>query len=255
MKKALLVLFSILIIAGFWQVSEDVINDYRIQKGETSIEVFIASPQAIIKTFVEDGGLIFSQLSYTIFRAVVGLFFAIILAAGVSILFFTFPVIRHVLFPLNFAINSFPIVGFAPVIILTFGQGSWFSIVFISMIISYFPILVGLDNAFRNIDNDIIEVMKVFNATKWQLLIKVYLPYAFPGFLTSLKLALPASIIGATIGEWLGTRNGIGQLITMSLYQLRPGLLYASLISVTLSGIIFVALLFLLEKRLLPWRK
>ena len=255
MQKFLKIIILIFIIFLLWQVSENIIDHYRLINNETSIEVFVASPLSIIKTFGQSGYIIISQLSYTLARAGEGLLLGIILAFGMSLLFIAFPSTKHTLLPISFAINSFPIIGFTPLIILAFGQGSWFSIVFIAMLISYFPLLIGLDNSFNNIEKEIIDVMKVFNANKKQLILKIYLPSAIPSLLTSLRLAIPASIIGATIGEWLGTRNGIGQLITVSLYQLKPGLLYASLLAITFSGVILVGLLILIEKKLLVWKK
>lgn len=255
MQKIIKILVLVFVILVLWQVIEGMVDRHRVINNETSIEVFIASPHSIIKTFTQSGGLILNELSYTLARAGEGLLLGVVLAFGMSLLFIIFPSTKHPLLSISFAFNSFPIVGFAPIIILAFGQGSWLSIVFVSMLISYFPILISLNNTFQNIEKDIMDVMKVFNASKKQLILKVYLPSSIPGLLTSLRLAIPASIIGATIGEWLGTRNGIGQLITISLYQLKPGLLYASLLAVTLSGVILVGILVFAEKRLLVWRR
>ncbi|MEK7641619.1 MAG: ABC transporter permease subunit [Patescibacteria group bacterium] len=255
MKKTLSIFLFICAFLFLWQLIENAVDYHRIENDDTSIELFIASPHTIIKTFVVDGGVILSNLGYTLARAGGGLLLGILLAFVVSIVFLFFPTVRNIGFPFSFAMNSFPIVGFAPLIILAFGQGSWFSIVFVSMIISYFPILVGLDSSFRNVSKDILEVMRVFNATQKQMLFKIFLPSAIPGFLTALRLAIPASIIGATIGEWLGVRTGIGQLITVAMYQLRPGLLYASLISVTVAGVICVGILVFVEKKLLVWKQ
>ena len=255
MQKILKIFILVFVVLFLWQAVEGIVDHYRIINNETSIEVFIASPYSIINTFTQSGSLILNELSYTLARAGEGLLLGIILAFGMSLLFIVFPSTRHSLLSISFAVNSFPIVGFAPIIILAFGQGSWLSIVFVSMLISYFPILISLNNTFQNIEKDIMDVMKVFNASKKQLILKVYIPSSIPGLLTSLRLAIPASIIGATIGEWLGTRNGIGQLITISLYQLKPGLLYASLLAVTISGVVLVGILVFLEKKLLVWKR
>ena len=65
--------------------------------------------------------------------------------------------------------------------------------------------------------------------------------------LQALSPLVATAIIGATIGEWLGARNGIGQLITIALYQLKPGLLYASLISITIASTLSILILSLIE--------
>jgi len=69
-----------------------------------------------------------------------------------------------------------------------------------------------------------------------------------------MKLAIPGSIIGATMGEWLGARNGIGQIITISLYQLKPGLLYASLFLIIVASLLGIIIVEILERYFVKWK-
>ncbi len=255
MKKILITFIVILILISVWQIVENKLNVSRVSRDETSLEAFIPSPLSIVKSFINDGSTILFEMRYTFFRATLGLAVGIIVAFLMFILLLLFPALRKVIFPVTIAINSFPIVGLVPVIILTFGQGSWLAIVFISALISYFPVLIGLDYSIKNTSRELIDVMNVLNASKKQIISKVYLPLALPNLFSSLRLAIPASIIGATIGEWLGIRTGIGQLITVALYQLKPGLLYASLISIVLVSMILIWLLSFSEKYFLPWKQ
>ena len=111
-----------------------------------------------------------------------------------------------------------------------------------------------MDTALKETDKDLLDLMHVWNATPLQTFLKLRLPLALPYLFLSIKLAIPASIIGATMGEWLGTRNGIGQLITVALYQLKPGLLYASLITVALVSIILISLISAVQSTIFTWK-
>jgi len=254
MKKFLITIIFLLIILVLWQVVETNADKQMISQNQTSIEAFVPTPLTIINTFAASGSIIVLELKYTLFRAMIGLLIGLAMAFLFFFIFVLFPSVRFGLLPLAFAINSFPVIGFAPLIVLTFGQGSALSIIFIAALISYFPILVGLDSTFKNVDKESIEMMNVLNANKRQMLTKIFLPASLPNLFTSLRLAIPASIIGATIGEWLGVRTGIGQLITVALYQLKPGLLYAALLSVTVVSIFIVWIISLLEKKVVPWK-
>ena len=254
MKKLLTAVIVTVSVCAIWQFGIQALSKQRLEQNLTPIETFVATPKTIAEAFVEDGAVIAGQLGVTLVRAGAGLAIGAVLAASLAVLFVIMPVLRTFVFPVSFALNSFPIIGFVPLIVLLFGQGSWLSIIFVSMLISYFPILVTLDHAFRNVDQETVDVLRVLNANKKQVLTKLYIPLALPSFFSSLRLAIPASIIGATVVEWLGTRNGIGQLIVISLYQLRPGLLYASLLSVAFVGIAATWLLIAIEKRLFPWK-
>lgn len=254
-KKIILSILIFFVLLVIWQVVEDRINVQRLENDQTALEAFIPTPLTIIKSFGNDWQNIVRELSYTLRKAGLGFIIGVIFAVLIAIVFLFLPFIRNLIFPLAFAINSFPIVGFAPAIVLIFGQGSFVSIVFISALICYFPTLISMDTAFRETDRNLLELMEVLNASKWQTLFKVRLPLATPYLFLSMKLAIPAAIIGATIGEWLGARNGIGQLITIALYQLKPGLLYASLISITIVSTLSIIILSITQHLLFPWKR
>jgi len=253
-KIYLLLIFLGLII--FWQLGESYLSSQRIGSGRASLEAFIPTPKTIAKTFVVEGGLIFSELSITCLRASAGFVIGLIFALLIVSLIYYFPFFRSVVVPISFAVNSFPIIGFSPIIILLFGQGSAWAIIFVSALISYFPTLVSLEAASRDIKSQtVMELMKVLNATRFQILKKIILPNSVPYFFVSMKLAIPASIMGAVIGEWLGANNGIGRLMILSFYQMKPGLLYASLLSVVVISCLIIAFLSLIEKKYCFWKK
>lgn len=254
-KKLLAIIIILIVFIVCWQLLEDVISTNRISQGRTGLEAFIPSPLTIYKTFVSYHSTILQETFFTLKRALAGFALGTAFAIIVATLFLVFPMLRTVSFPMAMAMNSFPIVGLAPVIILLFGQGSTLSIVFISTLICYFPTLVNLDTAFRETDKELLELMYVFKASTLQTMTKVRFPLALPYLFSSMKLAIPASIIGATMGEWLGSRNGIGQLITISLYQLKPGLLYSSLLTITLISLLGILLMGIIERFVLPWKK
>jgi ABC-type nitrate/sulfonate/bicarbonate transport system permease component len=249
-RNKIYLLLVFLGLIAFWQFGESYLSSQMLGSGRASLEAFIPTPQTIVKTFVLEGGLIFSELSVTCLRASAGLIIGILFALLIVFLIYYFPFFRSVVIPISFAVNSFPIIGFSPIIILLFGQGSAWAIIFVSALISYFPTLVSLEAASRDIKSQtVMELMRVLNATRFQIIKKIILPNSVPYFFVSLKLAIPASIMGAVIGEWLGANNGIGRLMILSFYQMKPGLLYASLLSVVVVSCLIIALLSLLEKK------
>lgn len=254
-KKIVSIVVVLFFLVFCWQILEDKASASRVANGQTGIEAFIPTPLTIFHTFRNQGDIIFVNILYTIERALAGFALGTSFGVAMAILFLFFPSVRGIAFPFAFTVNSFPIVGFAPMIILAFGQGSGISIIFISALICYFPVLINMDSALQTTNKDLLDVTHVLNATPLQELFKLRFPLALPQLFLSMKLALPASIIGATIGEWLGTRNGIGQLITIALYQLKPGLLYASLIAIALVSVLFIALLSVIQSKFLVWNK
>jgi len=244
--------FSLLLL---WQTLESFASREAIAKGKTSIEAFIPTPTTIFSTLIDNWQLLLLELSETIWKAGLGIAIGATVALMFALLIYRFPVFRNSIMPLTFAINSFPVIGFSPLIVLLFGQGSVWSIIFVSALISYFPILVSMESAFRDINSQsVMDLMRVINASRWQILKKVIIPNSVPYFFIALKLAFPAAVMGAVIGEWLGANNGIGRLIVLSFYQLKPGLLYASLFSVVIVSCLLIKLISILERRLFFWK-
>lgn len=249
----LLIVFAMVVL--FWQFAEYIININRLNSGLTSLEAFLPTPVTIFKTTINNFGVLISELSYTFFRGIFGLIIGTILSLIMTAVIIFFPRSRNIFLPITISLNSFPMIGFAPVIILIFGQGSALGIIFISALISYFPTFVILDKAVREVNEEFINLAEIWGATKWSIFTKIQLPYILPYLFTSFKLSLPASIIGATLGEWLGTKNGIGQLITISLYQLKPGILYSSLFLVVISVGLLTWIINTVEKIVIPWKE
>lgn len=253
-RRIIAILIISFLLLFCWQILEDKENLRRIESGQTGVSAFIPTPLTILQTFREQWETILVNIGYTMQRALIGFVAGTAIGIGMAIAFLFFPAMRGVTLPFAFTVNSFPVVGFAPVIILAFGQGSGFSIIFISALICYFPVLINMDSALQNTNKDLLDIARVLNATRFQELLKLRFPSALPQLFLSMKLAMPASIIGATIGEWLGTRNGIGQLITVALYQLKPGLLYASLLSVAFVSTVFIMVISFAQSRFFPER-
>jgi NitT/TauT family transport system permease protein len=253
-KNKIYLFLIILAFIAFWQLGEGYLSSQMVDSGRASLEAFIPTPNTIAKTFLNDGYLIMSELITTCLRASAGFVIGLIFALLIVLLIYYFPFFRSVAMPISFAVNSFPIIGFSPIIILLFGQGSTWAIIFVSALISYFPTLISLEEASRDIKSQsVMELMKVLNASRSQILRKVIFPNSVPYFFISMKLAIPASIMGAVIGEWLGANNGVGRLMILSFYQLKPGLLYASLLSVVAASCFIIGLLSLLEKKYCFW--
>lgn len=254
LKKPFAITVTLLFIIATWQFLGQWVDSVRLANGQTGLEAFIPLPSTIFRILINDWSIIFTELGFTLGRALGGFLIGSSLGLILAILFNYFSFLRDAFLPIFYGINSFPIIGFSSAIILIFGQGSSLAIITVSALICFFPILISIDSAFQHTNQEMIDFLTILKATKWQKLTKVQLPHAIPNLFLAMRISIPASIIGAMLGEWLGTRNGIGQLITVALYQLKPGLLYSSLIALTVATLLITWLVLVIEKILLPWK-
>jgi len=228
-------------------------SKHALENGITPLEAFLPRPSKIIMAYIKNAHVINKELLYTLSRSMIGLLAGMILALVIAFVAFLSKGFNTFANPFLQAINSFPIIGFAPLIILVFGQGSNFGIIFISMLLAYFPIYVSVHHAINDIPIGVQELSTSLKTTRTNDFIHIRLGEIKSPLVASLKLAFPASIIGATIGEWLGTSHGIGQLVTVSLYRFQPEIMYASLLVLVIINLLALWIIAILEKRVSPW--
>jgi len=253
LKKVIASLLVIVILISFWQIVEDNVNQIREENKETSLEYFIPSPKSIMYSFVADFNIIQNAILSTLIKAIPGFIVGVFLAILMAILYIIIPSFRNATFGIAYALNSFPLVGLAPIIILMFGQGSFLSIMFVVMLVSYFPMLITLDGALNQTPREYIELMKINKATKFKTLIYARIPLAMPQFFVSLRLSIPSSIVGAIIGEWMGASEGIGRLMILSVYQMEAGRLYACMFAVAIICATTAILIEYISRKVLFW--
>ncbi len=142
-----------------------------------------------------------------------------------------------------------PKVALAPLFIIWFGHGVTPKII-IAMMIAFFPLLVNTVLGLRSVDREMIELMDSVAATRRQVFWHVRLPNALPYVVSSLKVASLLAVVGAMVGEFVGSDKGLGYLMIVGDVNLDTDLLFASLVVVTLFGLVLYATLEALEKRI-----
>ena len=134
-----------------------------------------------------------------------------------------------------------------------FGQGTVLSISVISAMLSYFPILMTYDNAITNTPREFIDLGRMYDSGRWKELRFIRSPLALPALFVGLRLSAPGALVGAVIGELLGSNEGVGRTVSVALYQLDPGVMYAMLGEVAVVCGLIVGVITLVEKVTVPW--
>ena len=117
------------------------------------------------------------------------------------------------------ASQTIPTTALAPLFVMWFGYTIW-SKVLVTVLITFFPIAVTLFDGLRSAKTDMIDLMRTFGANDYEIFFKLKLPAALPHFFSAMKMAIPMSIIGAAIGEWLGATAGLGYFSRRMMTQL-----------------------------------
>lgn len=211
-------------------------------------------PSAALKAIWEFRAPLFQiHLPTTLNEVILGFGLALLLGVLLGLAIHRWRFLELALYPLIVASQTIPTIAISPVFLLWFGYSLKQKMAVI-VLITFFPIAIGLYDGLKSADRDQIDLLKAMGASRWQILRLVEWPSALPALLTSAKLAAAAAVVGATIGEWLGGESGLGYFGRRMNTQWRVDALFASVLLLSFLGIIGVLLVGALERTLLRWR-
>ena len=245
MKKYLppLILFAVLLIG--WQALALGIDASYI----------LPSPVQVLKRLWElREPLVMVHLPATMSVTFIGLAISIVLGLALAIAMDASETVRRTLYPLVITSQTIPTTAIAPLFVLWFGYSIW-SKVLVTILMTFFPITITVYDGFQSTKREMEELMLSFNASKMDIFLKLKLPNALPYFFSAIKMAIPISIIGAALGEWLGAQSGLGYFSKRMLTQLDGAGVFAPIVLLSAVAMIIVGIINVIEKITIPWRR
>jgi NitT/TauT family transport system permease protein len=199
-----------------------------------------------------DGSLLRHTLA-TLQEVLTGLALGVSAATLLGYLLAKSPLFERLLSPYIVASQSVPVVAIAPLLIIWFGPGI-FSKVLICALIVFFPVLVNTVIGLRTVPEELVDMLRSLQATRWQTVAYLEVPAALPVFLGGLRIGATLSVIGAVVGEFVGADRGLGFLINLGRGRYDTALVFVAVFTlVTLALGLYGAVVFI-ETRWLSWR-
>ena len=152
----------------------------------------------------------------------IGLAISLVLGLALAVAMDASGLVRRMLYPLVVVSQTIPTTAIAPLFVLWFGYGIW-SKVLVTVLITFFPITITVYDGLRAAKVEMIELLRTYGASQWEIFKKIKIPCALPYFFSAVKMAVPMSVIGAAIGEWLGAKSGLGYFSRRMMTQLDGG--------------------------------
>ncbi|MBQ3379104.1 MAG: ABC transporter permease [Clostridia bacterium] len=209
--------------------------------------------QVVVRLWELRGPLFGAHLPATMEVVGVGLLISIVLGVLLSVLMDRSPIAKKALYPLIIASQTIPTTALAPLFVLWFGYSIW-SKVLVTILMTFFPVAITLFDGFQSVKTERVELMLTLGATQKQIFWKLKFPCVLPYFFSSIKMAIPISIIGAAIGEWLGAQSGLGYFSRRMMTQLDGAGVFAPILLLSIVAMIVVGIITILEKKIITWR-
>lgn len=236
-----LVLFVILAI--LWEKAVDVFR----------IKPYLLPPLSkVVISFWESRAVLASESWVTVQEVFAGFALAVVGGIALGLALHAIPTVRRALYPAVVVFQGLPKIALAPLMVVWFGYGIT-SKVLMAFLFAFFPVVISTMGGLASTPPHLIEHFKAIRATPWTTFRRLHVPAALPSILDGCRTAMPLAVIGAIVGEFVGSENGLGHLILEANANGRTDLLFAALIAVSIvAGILY--LLVELAARRVWWR-
>jgi ABC-type nitrate/sulfonate/bicarbonate transport system permease component len=203
-----------------------------------------------LRSAAQNRSVLFHHLSTTLRDAALGYVAGIVLAMVVACIFVLRRVVQQTFMPVALMLRAVPLVALVPLLTLIFGRDI-LAVTVIGGIVCFFPALVNIMHGLRSTPRSSLDLMASYGASKLTTLRKVLIPSALPSIFASLRINVPASIIGALLAEWLATGKGSGAEMLTVVNTFDYGELWSAVVLVTLVSIVIYSLVSALEAAVL----
>jgi NitT/TauT family transport system permease protein len=234
---------AFVVVIGCW---EGIVRAYDVPS------YLIPAPSAIWKAMWFNDGSIFAEAATTALEAVVGFVIGSLFGALLGTVCAYSVLFARAMLPYVIAANTIPVVGIAPIVILWLGSGVASKIA-VTALLSFFPLALNMMRGLQSYDRTIMDVFHVAAANGVQRFVKMRLPSALPYIFVGLKLNVTFAVIGAIVAEFVQADQGLGFVIMSAYKNLNMPRLWAAMTVSALIGILFFAIVAVLERVAIPW--
>ena len=240
---------SILVLLVVWELLP------RFVTMSAGTKLFFATPSQIGGTLWKmfATGSIWTPLGVSASGFCVGLGLAILVGLPLGVLIGRSRTLNAMFDPFITAFNATPRLVFLPLVMLWFGLGLWSKVVIV-FIGALFPILINTYEGVRNSDKLLINVVRSFGASEWDVARLVVVPNAMPYIIAGLRLAIGRAVLGVVVAEFFGSESGLGVMMVQAAGRYQIDIVFSGLIVFAVMTLAMTAAVQVLENRLSRWR-
>ncbi len=243
-------LATLVVVIGGWQL---------LTSAKIVDKFFWGQPSGVVvqlNDWVRHGtayGSIWLQIWTTFKEAVLGFVFGVIAGVVVGVLLGQFRFLAEVLSPYIKIANAIPRIVLGSLFTVALGLGIAAK-VSLAAVLVFFVVFFNAFQGVREVDRNLLNNARVLGASRGAVTRHVVLPSALTWIIASLHVAFGLAIIGAIVGEFLGSQRGLGLVIATAQNNFNPNGVFAAMFIIAVLALTAEGLIGLLERRLLSWR-
>jgi NitT/TauT family transport system permease protein len=215
-------------------------------------EYLLPSPLAVWNALWH-GEISWSQHLWVTTWEIIGAFLlAAVVGVALGVAIAWSPLFANALVPFLVFVNTLPKVAIAPLFLIWMGYGI-FPNMLMGALIGFFPVVINTAVGLSQVEADMLDLGRVFNAPKWKIFLKIRIPNALPYILSALKITATAAVVGAIVGEFVASQRGLGYVIVTTQSSMNTSVAFAALIWISAVGLVLYGAVVLLAHLWAPW--
>ena len=235
---------SFLILLGIsWDVTIRLFGIPRYQ---------IPTPADVVIALCHEWPMLLAEASPTTLATMAGFLLSAAFGIPVAMLIASSRLVESYVFPLLVFSQSIPKIAIAPLFVVWFGFGMTPKML-LAFLLGFFPIVVSSVQGFKSVEPDMLDLARAMEATRLQIFRMISLPHALPAIFSGLKVSITFAVVGAVVGEFVGSNSGIGFVLQRSSGTFELATMFAALFVLALIGVTLFWILHLIERLAIPW--
>lgn len=225
---------------------------------DLSIRVFkippyqVPAPQDVIVTLWQEWPKLLAEAWPTTIATIWGFLLSAAFGIPVAMLIAGSRTVESYIYPLLVFSQSIPKIAIAPLFVVWFGFGM-FPKVLSAFLLGFFPVVVSAVQGFKSVEPDMLDLARAMEASRMQVFRMVSFPHALPSIFAGLKVSITLAVVGAVVGEFVGSNSGIGFVLQRSIGNFELPTMFAALVILALIGVVLFWILDTIERLMIPW--
>lgn len=221
----------------------------------TGVPAYILpGPIRVAKAAYTHTGPLIDHTMITLFEIIAGLFIGTLLGASNALIMIASRPLKRWLLPVLVMSQAIPVFALAPLLVLWLGYGMSSKIA-MAVLIIFFPVTAAFYDGLRSTEPEWLELAQVMKAKPWAIIRHIRIPSAIPAFASGLRVATAVAPIGAVVGEWVGSSEGLGFYMLHANARMQIDIMFAAL---AMLGIVALTLYFSVDRimiKIVYWQK
>ncbi|MEN5015104.1 ABC transporter permease [Erwinia sp. Eh17-17] len=219
----------------------------------SDIPAFLLPSPAAVATALWQGRAFLAYHSLiTASEVLTGLVLGVLLGSLLAILMIFSPRLQRWLMPLVLTSQAIPVFALAPLLVLWFGFGISAKVA-MAVLVIFFPVTSAFFDGLKRVNQDYLDLARTMGASRWSQLRHIRLMAALPAFGSGLRMAAAVAPIGAIIGEWVGSAEGLGYVMLNANARMQTDQCFAALFILVLMTVLLWMAVDTLIHRLINW--